>query len=60
MNYESAEELFQKSKSYRSELFLFMELMGYRYSTSEMMFVDDGSLATEWADKANDYKRDEG
>lgn len=36
----------------------FADANGYRWSRSEKMWVDDGSLEMEWADRVNDERRD--
>jgi hypothetical protein len=54
----TAEEMYQASKEFQNAVEDFMSDKGYRWSHSENMWVDDGSLALEWADRKNDERRD--
>lgn len=58
MDLERAEELFKVSTEYQDALDSFMERKGYIWSRTEHQYVDDGSLALEWADRMNDERRD--
>jgi hypothetical protein len=61
----TAEEMHQASKEFQTELDQtsieeFMSDKGYKWDRFENMWVDDGSLALDWADQVNDYRRENG
>lgn len=51
-------ELDIEGKINEDDLADFMESKGYKWSRSENMWIDDGSLATAWADAYNDAVKD--
>jgi hypothetical protein len=58
MDQTQADELFIDTPAYFRAQEDFMESKGYKWNRSEGKWVDDGSLALEWADRMNDEKRD--
>jgi hypothetical protein len=54
---DRAKEIFEMSQAYEDAFESFMESKGYRWSNSENMYIDDGSLAMEWADRVNDERK---
>lgn len=36
----------------------FMDRLGYRWSHVEQMYVDNGDVASDWADRENDRAKD--
>jgi hypothetical protein len=58
MDDESAKENFMASAQFQIDLHSYMEAKGYKWCRTEHKYVDDGSLALEWADRKNDERRD--
>lgn len=54
---EAKEMFVENTARFTDALWDFMESKGYKWSREENLWVDDGSLESEWADRWNDERK---